>query len=313
MKRQIQLAFVALGLLVALSGCNTQSSGGSGEKITLSLHLTKGQVFKQLNKTTQKISQKVMGMSTTVNMTNEMYLKQEVLDVNGEGIADVKITYERIRSEQENSMTGKMTYDSQDSVGNSDSPSFLGFSQLVGQGFEYSVNPQGKVTSVRGVDSLFERILSGVGKGNGTEVTQVKNTLKATFGDDAMKSMMEQMMAHLPPSQVAAGDTWGGEVKIAGAMAMTVANEYKLESIEADKAIVSVTGEVRTEKGAGLDLGVMNVEYDLEGSTDGTMEIDRKTGLPLTVKMSQKLKGQTKMMGMTVPMEIDQVIEVKPY
>jgi Family of unknown function (DUF6263) len=310
MKTRIQLAFLAVALLLGLSSCNTQS-GGSGEKISLGLHLTKGQTFNQLNKTTQKISQKVMGMSTTVQMVNEMYLKQEVLDVK-DGVADIRITYARIRSEQENSMTGKQVYDSQDSSANADSPSFMGFAQLVGQGFEYSINEQGKVSSVRGVDALFERILGAVGEG-GPQMAQVKATLKASFGDEAMKSMMEQMMGHLPPSQIAAGDTWGGEVRLAGAMAMTVANEYKLESIEADKAIVSVTGEVKTDKGAGLDLGVMNVEYDLEGTTDGTMEIDRKTGLPMVMKMNQKLKGTTKVMGMNVPMEIDQVVEVGPW
>jgi hypothetical protein len=311
MKRNFQLALAALSLLLVLSSCNTQG-GGSGEKISLGLHLTQGQVFKQLNKTTQKITQKIMGMSTTVNMVNEMYMTQEVLDINAEGVANVKLTYSRIRSEQENSMTGKQVFDSQDTTANSDNPSFVGFKQLVGQGFEYSITPQGKVTSVRGVDSLFERVLSGVGDG-GPEVETIKKTLQASFGDEAMKSMMEQMMGHLPPAQVAAGDTWGGEVKIAGTMAMTVANEYKLESIEPDKAILSVTGEVKTDKGAGLDLGIANVEYNLEGTTDGTMEIDRKTGLPVVIKMTQKLKGSTKVGPMSVPMEIDQEIEVKPW
>lgn len=311
MKRNFQLALAALSLLLFLSSCNTQG-GGSGEKISLGLHLTKGQVFKQLNKTTQKITQKVMGMSTTINMVNEMYMTQEVLDVNAEGVADVQLTYSRIRSEQENSITGQQVFDSQDTALNADNPAFMGFKHLVGSGFAYSITPQGKVTSVRGVDSLFARILSNVGDG-GPEAETVKKTLQATFGDEAMKSMMEQMMGHLPPSQVAAGDTWGGEVKIAGAMAMTVANEYKLESIESDKAILSVTGEVKTDKGAGLDLGIASVEYNLEGTTDGTMEIDRKTGLPVVIKMTQKLKGSTKVGMMSVPMEIDQEIEVKPW
>jgi Family of unknown function (DUF6263) len=277
MKTRFQLAILAIALLIGLSSCGTQSAGGSGEKISLGLHLTRGQVFKQLNTTTQTITQKMMGQSIKVNAKNDMYLKQEVLNVNAEGIADLKVTYARIRSEQENSMTGK------------------------------------QVTEVRGVDALFDRILNNMGESGGPEMAQVKATLKKTFGDDAMKSMMEQMMGHLPPSQIAAGDTWGGEVKMAGVMAMTVANEYKLESIEADKAIISLTGEVKTDEGAGLDLGVMNVEYNLEGTTDGTMEIDRKSGLPLVMQMSQKLKGQTKMMGMNVPMEIDQVMEVKPW
>jgi hypothetical protein len=313
MKTRFQLAILAIALLIGLSSCGTQSAGGSGEKISLGLHLTRGQVFKQLNTTTQTITQKMMGQSIKVNAKNDMYLKQEVLNVNAEGIADLKVTYARIRSEQENSMTGKQIYDSQDSTTDATGPNFMGFAQLVGQGFEYSINAQGKVTEVRGVDALFDRILNNMGESGGPEMAQVKATLKKTFGDDAMKSMMEQMMGHLPPSQIAAGDTWGGEVKMAGVMAMTVANEYKLESIEADKAIISLTGEVKTDEGAGLDLGVMNVEYNLEGTTDGTMEIDRKTGMPLVMIMNQKLKGQTKMMGMTVPMEIDQVVEVKPW
>ena len=51
----------------------------------------------------------------------------------------------------------------------------------------------------------------------------------------------------------------------------------------------------------------------LEGNSDGTMEIDRKTGLPVIIKMTQKLKGNTKVGMMNVPIEIDQEIEVKPW
>ena len=309
MKRSINVLVVSLLLLVVWSGCN-KSSGGSGEKITLALKLEKGQVFKQLNKTDQTINQKVMGMATTTKMVTEMYLKQEVLDV-ADGKANVRVTYERVRSEQENSMAGKMVYDSQDTTAGEPDAQFMGYAGLIGKGFEYTINSEGKVTEVRGVDALFDEIMSKVEGGVAAE--QMKSTLKQTFGEEAMKGMMEQMTAHLPSSQVAEGDTWGGEIKMSGPMAMKIANTYTLDKIEADKAVVSLTGEVATNEDANLDLGVMKVEYKLEGTTEGTLEIDRKTGMVLSMKMNQKISGETKMMGMTVPMDIDQVVTLSPY
>ena len=133
------------------------------------------------------------------------------------------------------------------------------------------------------------------------------------FGDEAIKGMLQNMSAQYPASQIKVGDTWGGENSVGGQFGLVVAITYKLESIEADKLIVSTVGEISTNATGGIEIAGVKMDYKMTGSSDGTMEIDRKTGMPLNSKVTQHISGSMNTMGMNVPMKIDQTIEVMPY
>ena len=276
----------------------------------MELKLKPGDVFRQRSKTTQEIEQKMMGMSTKISQTSETYVRQDVIAVSPEGVADLRLTYERMVSSTE-SMMGKQTFDSQkDTVG--DLPDFaVGMGGMVGSTFEYSLDRQGKVKELRGIDSLLNRIYSKAGIGEMGE--EIQKSMKSMFGDDAIKGMLQNMSAQYPASQIKVGDTWGGENSVGGQFGLVVAITYKLESIEADKLIVSTVGEISTNATGGIEIAGVKMDYKMTGSSDGTMEIDRKTGMPLNSKVTQHISGSMNTMGMNVPMKIDQTIEVMPY
>ena len=62
-----------------------------------------------------------------------------------------------------------------------------------------------------------------------------------------------------------------------------------------------------------MDLGVMSVEYTMEGEQNGTMELNRKTGFINSGQLSQEIDGEMKMMGMNVPMHISSKITIDTY
>lgn len=305
----------ALMALVFWTSCNQGSSSGSGsgDKVQMEVKVSPGMVYKQVTKTAQTSEQKVMGMSTKTGQTTEIFLKNEVVSVSGDGVAKIRCTYERVKAEMENSMMGKMSYDS-DKDSESANPQFASYKALIGKSIQFDMDKRGTVVAVSGVDSLFESILGSMGGEEGGETMEAtKNALKATFGDDAMKSMMQSAAIQYPDVLVAEGDTWGKKISQMGAMPLAMDVTYKVDHIDADKVVLSFEGTITTDKDKALDLGLVQMSMDLHGNYEGTSEIDRKNGLVLKSEVKQKLEGSMSTMGMNVPMSIDQTITVDRY
>jgi hypothetical protein len=310
---------VLLAMLAVLIGssCNPSGtsggSGGNGDKVQLEVKLTSGLVYKQVTKTDQTSEQKVMGMTTKTTQVTEMFLKNEVLGVDANGTADIKCTYERVKMEMDNSMTGKMSFDSDKMEG--DVPmQYKSYMALVGKSIGYKIDKHGTVQEVTGVDSLFDSVLSSMGSdAAGPEMETMKKALKATFGDEAMKSMMQSASIQYPEVLIGEGDTWGKKISSMGAMPLAMDVTYKVDHIDADKVVLSFEGKITTDKEKALDLGVVEMSMDLSGDYKGTSEIDRKTGLVLKSKVDQDMEGSMGTMGMTIPMSIQQTISVDRY
>jgi hypothetical protein len=309
---------VLLAMLAILIGtsCNpgsTSGNGGSGEKVQLELKVTPGMVYKQVTKTDNTSEQKVMGMSTKTTNVTEIYLRNEVLAVDANGVADIKCTYERVKMQMDNSMAGKMTYDSDKDT--ADVPmQGAGYKALIGKSIGFKMDKRGTVQSVSGVDSLFDSIMASMGGEEGaTEMAAVKGALKATFGDEAMKTMMQTASIQYPDVLIAEGDTWGKEISSMGAMPLAMDITYKVDHIDADKVVLSFEGTIQSDKTKSLDLGVVAMQMDLKGDYKGTSEIDRKTGLVIKSTVDQDMEGSMGAMGMNIPMNIVQKITVEQY
>ncbi|MBK9453472.1 MAG: hypothetical protein IPN95_29625 [Bacteroidetes bacterium] len=308
------LLFV-LAVLIG-SSCNpggSASSTGNGDKVQLELAVTPGLVYKQVTKTDQTSTQKMMGISTKTSQATEMYLKNEVLSVGADGLADVKCTYERIKVESDNSMMGKKTFDS-DNAPADVAMEFRGYTALVGKSIGFKIDKYGTVQEVYGVDSLFDIMMQSVsGEAGGMEMEAVKTAMKSTFGDEAMKSMMQSASIQYPDVLIAEGDTWGKKISSMGAMPLAMDVTYKVDHIDAEKVVLSFEGTITTDKSKGLDLGLMEMSMDLKGDYSGTSEIDRKTGLVLKSTIDQDMSGSMGAMGMNLPVTIEQKVTVERY
>ncbi len=309
---------VALMAVLLWAGCKTggESGGGAGssDKVSLEVRLTPGMVYKQVTKTEQSSEQSVMGMKTKTKSVTEIFLKNEVMSVDAEGTADVKCTYERVKMEADNGMAGKSSFDS-DKEGGEAPMQAQGYTALVGRSISFKIDKRGTVVAVSGVDSLFDVVLGKVAGDNagGPEMEVVKKTLKASFGDEGMKSMMQTSSIMYPEALVAEGDTWGKKISSMGAMPLKMDVTYKVDHIDGDKVVLSFEGTIGTDKEKGLDLGIVSMQMDLSGDYKGTSEISRKTGMVLSSTVTQDMSGKMGMMGMQIPMSIEQVITVNPY
>ncbi|MEY3444930.1 MAG: hypothetical protein RLZZ519_3211 [Bacteroidota bacterium] len=308
-------AFWILFVLMVGTSCNpggTGSSGGSGDKVQLEIAVTPGLVYKQVTKTDQTSSQKMMGIATKTSQVTEMYLKNEVLSVGEDGLADIKCTYERIKVESDNSMMGKKTFDS-DQAPSEVPMEFRGYTALVGKSIGFKIDKRGTVQEVHGVDSLFDYVMQSVSEEGGMGMEAVKTAMKSTFGDEAMKSMMQSASIQYPDVLIAEGDTWGKKISSMGAMPLSMDVTYKVDHIDADKVVLSYEGTIATDKEKALDLGIMEMSMNMSGKYSGTSEIDRKTGLVLKSSVDQDMDGSMGVMGMNVPVNIQQKITIDRY
>lgn len=316
MKQKIQLfAAAAMVALLSLSGCRpgTTEGGGSGDKVSLEVKVGKGDVYKTVTKTQQTSEQSVMGMTTKASTLNEIYLKNEVTDVNAEGEARIKATYERVRTELDNGMTGKTSFDSDKADGEvpMEAKSYMA---MIGRSIYYTLDKRGTVVKVEGVDSLFDAVMAAMGLGEaGEEMAAMMAPLKASFGDEGIKSMMQSTSIMYPDVLIAEGDTWGKQINSMGAMPLKMEVTYKVDHIDADKVVLSFEGTITSDKTKALDLGIASMQMDLSGDYSGTSEIDRKTGMVLTSEVKQKMSGSMSTMGMNMPMKINQTVTVGRY
>jgi hypothetical protein len=315
MKSRIQFPiFLALFAVVLWAGCNNSAtSTGSGDKVTLERNVTIGQVYKQVTRTDQKIEQKMMGMAIKTSSVQEMYMRNEVIGLTPEGVATTKTTYERVKTETDNSQTGKSTFDSQNQTGEVPLQN-KGMMALIGKSLEFDIDKRGTVLAVRGIDALMDAIMGSMGEaGAGPQMETMKSALKATFGDEAMKSMMQSGSIQFPDVLIAEGDTWGKQFGAMGSFPIKIDVTYKVDHIDGDKVVLSFEGNITSDKGKALDLGIVSMNMDLTGKYSGTSEVDRKTGLVLKSTIEQSMTGNMSTMGMTVPMNIDQTVTVGPY
>lgn len=299
------------------TGGESGSTTGSGDNVAIEMKLAPGMVYKQLNKTVQNSEQSVMGMKTKTSMDTEIYLKNEVLTVDAQGMAEVRVTYERVKMDMDNGMAGKNSFDS-DKVqadGEGDVPmQGKSYMAMIGKSINYKIDKHGTIVAVSGVDALMDGVMASMGAdGEGPEMEVVKKTLKSTFGDDAMKSMMQSASIMYPEEPLAEGATWNKKINQMGAMPLMMDVTYKVDHIDGEKVVLSFEGSVTSDKEHSLDLGVASMAMDLTGDYDGTSEISRKTGLVLNSTVNQKMNGSMSMMGMKIPMSIEQKITISPY
>lgn len=316
MKSKTQFSlFCMLLLTLVWSACTTggASHSGNGEKIQLEVKVEPGMVYKQVTKTVQNSEQKMMGMSTKTSQVTEMFIKNEVLSVDAEGTAEIRATYERIRSEMDNSMKGKTKFDSDNAP--EDLPmENRSHMAMVGRSIVFKLNKRGSVTDVSGVDSLFDAILGSIGAGeNEIGMATMKKTLKMTFGDEGIKSMMQSAAIQYPDVLIAEGDTWGKEIGTLANIPIGIDVTYTVDHIDAEKVVLKYDGKISTDKSKAMDLGIIQMEMDLAGDYSGTTELDRKTGLVIKSDVDQDMKGSMSTLGMNLPMTITQKVTVARY
>ncbi|MEN7546346.1 DUF6263 family protein [Rapidithrix thailandica] len=280
------------------------------KKVKLQLNLKKGDVFKTVESINQDIAQTIMGMDQNIQQNFGMDYAYEVLEVDPNKNYRIKVTYERVRYEQKGNPMGDVAYDS----GNPSqelNDQVKSYAALVGQGFQLTVTPTGKIKEVRGADELLTNMVDSYDNLEETQKEQLKQTLSKQFGNEAIRENMAFVFDIYPEEKVSVGDEWSKTLSLTSALGLKLTNTWKLVALNGGVAEVQVKSVAENAGGSGMEVpGVGKMNYNLSGTQEGMLSLDQKSGWTKGAEVKQDFSGDVELegaMSMTWPITIKSV------
>jgi len=258
--------------------------------VQLSLKLNKGKTYFERTMIEQKMTQEMMGQQQIINLTIGMIQKADVLDVDSQGNMRIRYTYTWTRIKQDGPM-GSMDFDSAKQT--TPPAGAEGFAALVGQSFSVRISPKGKVLDVNGVKEMAEAVRQKLPPG--ANPADMSSPLSSFLEEQSIREMTEQSMAVYPEKPVDVGASWTTKQTIKRGMPMFTESKLTLQKLEGGVATIALAGTIKPDpSGPAMDVQGMKMKMDMAGTQDSTILMNEATGLVLSRKGKQNLKGQIK-------------------
>ncbi|MGD8922241.1 MAG: DUF6263 family protein [Candidatus Zixiibacteriota bacterium] len=277
---------LALALLV---------SCGGQEKINMKLALSVGDIHHLRLTTDQQIVQEIMGQKQEVSQKIAMGYMYEVKNMSDEGNALVQVTYQTIQFDQ-TSPQGTVHFDSEQPA-DSVPAGAMGLAALVGQSFDMLVAPSAHIIEIQGIDQLITRMMEKLGVPTDSTGNRVRASLEEQFGGDALREAMENLMAIYPENAVSVGDTWTATRNITKGFPMKIADSLTFKERSDGVATIAIDAVISSNPDVPpLQMGQLQVVYDVSGTQTGTMQIDEQSGWIVHAEQVQKVSGDMKVL-----------------
>lgn len=249
------------------------------------------------------------------NTEQSMWIQTDVSKPDDKGQQTVKMTYKRVLMESQ-TMGSTMKYDSADTNASASPLGALG--AMVGKTITMTLDAEGKVLKVEGVDEMFDAIAKKEPSAAG-----MMDAMKKQFGPEAMKQLISASYEFLPDKPVAKGESWKKEIKMEMPMIgqATINTDNTLKEVKevAGKklAVIEFTGNMKSDKGQPVtapnaQMTVSSMAIDQKGTVQidvanpmiGTSDVDMtgkidmtttagETSMPISIKMDGKVKTST--------------------
>lgn len=165
---------------------------------------------------------------------------------------------------------------------------------LKGGQFGFTMNENGKIGSVTGINDMMQRIMSSI---NVPDAGSVAAGMGGAFNDENFKQNIQQSFGMYPDKPVKPGDTWTNTMDINNqGIQMKIDNTYTLESVNGNTANVKTDSKISS---LGTD------SMGITGTMTGNMKFDIPTGLPIDGNLDMNMKMTMNTGGQVVPMNTD--------
>jgi hypothetical protein len=277
-------------MVVLIIGC-------AGPKVVLKFNLKPGTVYKYKVTTDQHIVQTIQGNVVDMDQQIIMEYRYDVQEINDQGNIVVGVVYEQIGYVQDGPL-GHVEYRSWED--NEEIPMLArGFASLVDQGFIMEISPEGSIVDIKGTDKIIDRMIEDMDlSGMGGMVEEMRKNMQDQFGDAALRETMKSMFSIYPDHPVGVGDSWQATWDMSKGFPMILNNTWKLKQIDEKEVILDVYTKVEANKDAKLiQIGGMEMSYDLSGEQSGSMVLERATGWCTRSQVTQDFEGTIKASG----------------
>lgn len=288
LKRYFVGIFTAV-MFFSLTACNSSN-------IDLYINAQAGDVYKYHTVSSIVSSSDIMGNTIAQKQDTTTDFIINIDSVDSDGSVTANYLYDYICFETDTNGT-KQTYDSNDT-----SEESVMYKNIIGKGFSTKITKYGEVTEVSGVDETLNTLIDSAYPGLDDDATResLKTSFSSTFGDSAVKALVQQSTNIFPKTPIKKGDSWEISNTINTIVEINTTTTYTLDSINDNIANLSMKSEFITDKseihdyaGTGMEMTV-----DMTGNTTGTITIDTTNGFLSTGNLKQELSGT---MSVTVP------------
>lgn len=290
---------VLLVLIVGVAIFIVSLLGEEMGEVELRLRLEPGKSYVFRVDTDQEISQKMGDEEMETAMLRGFGYTWDVQEVDAEGNARIRVTTESVRFKV-SGPTGDIEYDSSDP--SADVPDMVQpLAAVVGQAFSMTVSSQGRVLKVEGLEAMLEHSLEGApGPPEGKAARQA--ALQQSFGEDAVKEMIEQSLAVYPSQPVRVGQSWRRRLTTSRGMPMVIDGTWTLKKRRRGVATLAYQGTMELSPPPAL--AQSGVKADFSGTQEGTLQLDEATGCIRASQATFKVSGKMEMPGQTIEMLI---------
>lgn len=270
----------------------------------IELKLIKGQSYTQKTVANTVIKQKLNDQEVNVNLAIIGKMKYLVTDY-ASGIYSIDVSYENLSMKMVHP-GGTIFFDSEKNDTTDMMSSILG--QMKNKPFQVKMTKTGKVTEVKNVEAVYKGMFERFPQLTVEQREEMRSKIMQSYGDKALKGNMEMLSAVFPDRAVAKGDTWKVQTQLEGVMNATLDGTYKLDEITPTEFVISGTSLFAT---TNTGTSLVPFKYDMTGTTNSVLRIDKKTGWLIEGKINQNVKGAMSVKssekmpeGMTIPMEM---------
>jgi len=291
-----------LALVVAAA-----SASADGEAL-LRCRFKPGQKYRLATTFAQDIKQHFEGRENPMKQTVHVEIDMNVLSVDAEGMADIKVTYRRFALKQSSPAGGTIDYDSADpEKADVDPPALAGLKALVGKSLTVTMDERAQVKGVKGLKELREALLDAVPPGPGREAA--RRQTERMVSEEAIVKQMASVGANCPEKPVGVGDTWKQVQETdVGFAKLKITSTYTVASLTDETVHVNLKSVVTSADAEG---GLpMTIRVD-KGNQTGRVKIARANAVLTDGTIHQDMHLTVTFQGRVIEMDLKGTADMK--
>lgn len=275
--------FTLILTVFVLTSCQTQNSD-------LSLKLEKGKEYKQITNSKATIIQEVNGQKMNMVMTIKGTMTFLVKDITENGY-NMDAKFEELSMSMQMPQ-GLMEFSSEKNDANDIFSTILG--AMKDKAFGITMSKTGKITDVKNVEALWSTAINTFDQLPEMQKEQIKAQIMKAYGAEALKGNIEMVTAIYPDSPANRGDKWTINTKLESGMSANMTTDYEFAELTSEYALIKGKSTIVTaDKDAYIESNGMPMKYDLTGSMDSEIKVDKNTGWIIEATINQKIEGDT--------------------
>ena len=260
------------------------------QRADLSLRLETGKEYRQNMNMKSTAVQEVEGQTINMEISTKAVMTYLVKSIDERGyVIDVK--YGSLAMDMQTPY-GPFVASSEDNESGNIFSAVLG--AMKNKPFEVVMAKTGKVLEVNNIENLIDSAISQFDYMQISEEQkqQVKTQLMKAYGAEAFRGSTEMVTAIFPDNLVNKGDKWNVKTNMESGMSVKITTDYELFDQTSDYFIIKGNSTIKTEdKDAYIESNGMPTKYDLKGSMQSEIKVDKKTGWIIEAKINQEMYG----------------------